>query len=766
MHTFRKYISNRGSALLMVISTMTALMITCMAMFFTVLASRSTTYAILNQKQAYQGSLSIYDMLMNDAQSDVSAFREKMLSMAVGDYIETSGSGEDLGDYTVSIKRLADEIIDGTVNQVFDIVVSSTVNGVTETVHSQTSYNPGSPGENLVGDPSVSISPTFAATGYVPNDVYLDMGEFYSDVYFDNEVTFFALNGGGQLHVYGDVNCAGSAIYTPGFQWNNRQNGERPITISIRNTLTATGGSNTTYKTGDRYLIGGNAYINDAFQNTFIYVNGDLHLGGSNQNTARFFVHGDVYTDLDNPEGYIFTDGNFYTSGGSPKNVNNKRTWSDVGGSNMNGIEVLKYDEMITELDQRTQTNTYYKWKIDDDKSSVDPKAVPDVNLDGSIGNHQKLTINSKTEPVYIVHEDAYNASNVPSEYKLSDAELDSKWKKGCVITDIDVNISDGNPYFVIIIDTGDDPDNVYTIRVLGNTSGLKGTNKYFTWNGGSNVRPIILTKGRGSVVIDVPSGVIYQDVNYGVMLHYNWWVLHGYSTDFGTANGNLSNNSTAIYGSTLKPYIHVNCGEYCTDGCNNPGNITITDSEEVCTRETHPAGVSKTKKTAKCGIHGTEITYCEYCEEFMVKDNFGKYCFCKDHVDKGKVTSALSTYSNANKATDGSVIIPNCNIYLISSDESSEFRFGRDPYENLVSYNSMIGYVYAPYQTFSAEEGATGNYLRFMGGMTVSDYIFRSDRMFLLCMPDKNPADLMSNESLKHRYTVAKDWKIELVTH
>ncbi len=766
MHTFRKYISNRGSALLMVISTMTALMITCMAMFFTVLASRSTTYAILNQKQAYQSSLSIFDMLMNDAQSDVSAFREKMLSMAVGDYIETSGTSEDLGDYTVSIKRLSDEVVEGTVNQVFDIVVSSTVNGVTETVHSQTNYNPGSPGENLVGDPSVSISPTFAATGYVPNDVYLDKGRFFSDVYFDNEVTYFAVNGGGEMHLYGDVNCAGSAIFAPGFQWNSRSG--RPVTVAIRNTLTARSGANTTYLKGDKYLVGGDAYIRDPLQNTFVYINGDLHLDGDVGGALKdipYFVNGDVYTDMTQLNN-LYCNGTLYSFDGATNRGKTPRTWDDVAGTTINDLKVLSHDEMIIELDKRTQTNTYYKWKIDDDPASVDDKAVPDVNLDSSIGNHQKLTINSKTEPVYIVHEDAYNSSNVPSEYGMSDSDLDNKWKSGCVITDIDVNIWDGNPYFFIIIDTGDNPDNVYTIRVQGNTNGPKGNNKYFTWNGGSNVRPIILTKGRGSVVIDVPPGVIYQDVNYGLICHYNWWVLDGESTDFGTPNGNFSNNSTLISPETLKPLVHTTCGQYCTDGCNDPGKITVTDSEEVCSRDMHPAGVSKTKKTVKCSVHDVEVTYCPYCEELLVKDSFGMYNFCKDHVDKTKAAAALSSKPNANKATDGTAIIPNCNIYLISSDESSEFRFGRDQNEGVLGYNAMIGYVYAPYQTFSSETDVSGGYLNFMGGMTVSDYIFHSDSSFIMCLPDKNPADLMSDDSLKHRYTVAKDWKIELVTH
>lgn len=756
MHTFRKYISNRGSALFMVISTMTALMITCMAMYFTVLASRSTIYAVFNQKQSYQSSMSIFDFLYNDlGTSPENSLRDKMFKMSVNEEFTASGSEEHLGDYTVTITKIKDAE-GGAKGGVYDIIVSSTIDGVTETVHSQINLQtaPATEGGN---NPSLSIAPTFAATGYVSNDVYLNQGTFRSDMTFDSEITHFGTYGtSSELHIYGDVNCSGSVIFEDGFQWNNRSNGTRPITVAIRNTLTATSNTSMDFKQGDTFMIGGDAYIGCKLGNAVVYINGDLHLSDGNFSGVTYFVNGDLYTDLGvDYAGSLFVNGNVYSSNGSPRTVNGLKTWDEVVGQSVSRCdEVLSRDDMITQLDRRTQTNTYYKWTIDDSPTSTDDKAVPDVNLD--TGNYQTpLTVG--TQPLYIVHEDAYTSSNNPYG---NDSQLDAQWRKGCIIKDI--NVTTSGPFF-IIVDTGDDPDNVYTIRVQGNTDGPKGSKKYFTWNAGTSARPIVLVKGNGSVVIDVPEGVIYQDVNNGVIAHYNWWVLCG-----GTLDATSGGSSSTLYlgdNHTLDNYVHMTCGKNCSDGCYN--HVTTTTSTEQCDRAAHPAGVDRTKVTAKCSTHGIEVTYCPYCEEVMVKDMFGYWNFCKDHVDKKNVEAKLKDNNLANKETDGKTLVyPNCNIYLISSDESSEFRFGRDPNGNLLNKNFMIGYVYAPYQTFMCENTDVGDFLRFMGGMTVSDYNFLSKGTFIMCQPDKNPAELMGDDALKHKYEVSKDWKLEFVTH
>ena len=760
MHTFRKYISNRGSALFMVISTMTALMITCMAMYFTVVAARSTTFAIFNQKQSYQNSLSIFDMLLNDAQNEHSDFRDMMLDMEIGDEISTSGSDKYLGDYVISVKRLENQKEGGVLNHVFDIIVTTTVKGVSETVHSQTYYQPPSVKDEILENPNISMSPTFAATGYVPNDVYLDRGRFYCDVYFDNEITYFGAYDGSQLFNHGDINCAGSVVFRDGKSWFPDSKTNSPIVFAVRNNLTMKD-SSINMKSTDKILVGGNLYLGSEIHNAEIYVNGDLYLTKQNQ-SCKFFVNGNIYVEcFSNPSNYVWCNGTIYDSNNK---ITKQDTWDNYAKTNKN---ILSYNDMILELDRRTQTNPYYKWTISDDV----------VNLDKTIGNHQKLTVEASNKPLYIVHQDAYSTNNA-AYAGYNDEENDKKWKNGCVIEDIDVSAVYDHAF--IIIDTGDNPDNVYTIRVKPNRYDNKGNKNVFSWTGSQadSIRVRVLVKGRGSVVIDVPDGVTYQDTDFSVMAHYNWWIICGGQKPENYGPYDTSAGTVQMSPDTLSKYLHSKCGSGCTS-C----HYEVTTSTETCTREVSDGkggtkicsdrdgdGVVEYKKVIKCKDHGYEATYCPYCESHLIKDIKGDYNLCKDHVDTKAVLSKFNNSSNKdqwNKDQSGNVIYPTSNIYLVSSAESADFRFGRKLDNTYITWNCMIGYIYAPYMTFFGAGGDAGNaVVKFMGGMTVSDYNFFSEASFLMCVPDNNPAELMDPECLKHRYTAVKDWKITLKTH
>ncbi len=760
MHTFRKYISNRGSALFMVISTMTALMITCMAMYFTVLASRSTTYTIFNQKQAYQSAASIYEMLRNDiAGNQFGPLVKALNDMEVTDinivdesnpkaprvFEYTPGAddptAELMGDIKVEVSRLEDGLDSkGRMGRLFDFTITVSVDGVTDTVHN-VMWIPYEDEGGEPGNPNPTVSPTFAATGYVPNDVYLDRGRFNSDVFFDNETTYFGAYDSSQLFVNGNINCAGSVVVKQDKAWFN-DSGLSTI-FSVRNTLTIEYGNPMDGKTGDKIYVGGDMYLNRNIKNYSVFVNGDLHIGIENQN-ANFYVNGDIYIESNcNPSNNYWCNGTIYDPNGK---IVSQGTWTDKAASDTN---VPTLNEMLIDLDQRTQTNVYYKWIIDEDE-------IPEVRLDGT-GNRKTLNISSTGENVNIVYGSA-------------------EWGKGCVIDDIVVNT---NGYFFIIIDTGDNPDNVYTIRVKANRTGKDGVKNLFSWTGerGDTVRPIILVKGRGSVVIDVPEKVIYQEVDKSALAHYNWWILCG---------GNLptvqdgNHTTTWLSPDKLLPYVHSKCGHDCTDGC----TFEVTESEETCTREVGGVVCGEKKLTVSCKKHRkdsnadgdyndpgdfiNEVTYCPECEKTLVTDNYGEYNICKDTVDKLKIDSTASGYmSKLNLDSAGNVIYPHTNIYLVSSDESSDMRFGLKPDGGAVTYNAMIGYVYAPYVTYYAAGGDQGQVsIKYMGGMTVSDYNFFSESKFIMCKPDKNPMDLMGDDSFKHKITGNKDWKIELVTH
>lgn len=792
MHTFRKYISNRGSALFMVISTMTALMITCMAMYFTVLSSRSAIYATFNQKQSYQSAVSIYEMILNDAQAKDSALREKLLDMEEYDEIVAHGEDELLGEYTVTIIRLPNQDEDGVTCNVFDIVVTTKVNGVSETVHSQTIFQPPSSIESVVSNPNVAISPTFAATGYVPNDVYLDRGRFRSDVYFDNEITYFGAYDNGQLFIHRDINCSGSVVIKQGKSWKTQDDklAKRsfPTVFAVRNTLTVEGGGDeiNAEVSGDKIYVGGNMYLYKVIKNYDIYVNGDLHLYAENQNT-NFYVNGNVYLHTNsNPSNApygIWCNGEIISDNGNGSNLK-KGTWAqaiETAKNNPSMREVMKYDDFINDLDMRTQTTPYYKWIIDKDD-------VPIKNAE--------ITINQSAQVVNIEHGSA-------------------EWSTGCILKNINVQIGGG--FFFIIVDTGDDPDNVYTIQVQANRT-YNGEKKYFSWSGekGDSVRPIVLVKGRGSVVIDVPAGVIYQDVDDGVLCHYNWWILSG--MDVSSNGNNGTQHLTDQGGNNLSQYVHTKCGHGCTEGCVfeevnkyicEECKDTTYDKNEVqkctaskeggnckwevekCERVLETAGggekiCGKQKVTVRCKTHTkttpkvageakdahwdeyiTEVSYCPNCETYMVKDNYGYYNICQDTVNKSAVSSKASSFANLERDSHNNIIYPTCNVFLISCEESADVRYGHRPDGSVISKNTMIGYLYAPYVTFFAAGGDQGaDALKYMGGMTVSDYNFFSEAVLIICKPDKNPTDLMNPASRGSIFRVSKDWKISLKTH
>ena len=747
MHTFRKYISNRGSALFMVISTMTALMITCMAMYFTVLASRSTTYAIFNQKQSYQNSTSIYDMVVNNGLSPTSDLYKQMEKMSVGETLTTPPTEDEyLGTYTVTITKLSE-------NE-YDIVVSSTVDGVTETVHNVISITNSTEEVPLDGSPSVSIAPTFAATGYVPNDVYLDKGHFRSDVFFDNEVTYFGAYDSSELFGYGDISCGGSVVMTQGKGMTLCKD-NKPITFSVRGNLTVPSlNRDPGLVSGSKVLIGGNFYQSYELKNCDIYVNGDVFLMGGNLNdsSTRYFVNGNVYlTNGAQTPPNLYCNGSLFVI---------KDKWDAVVDGNhvgvagpgttdgtINGKTVYSYNTIITELDNRTQTNTYYKWTVKDSE----------ISKNGSI-NHQDIVVNNYNQPAEIVW---------GSE----------QWGTGCDVDHIYINGCDGGAGF-IIIDTGDDPNNVYTMRLEANRTGPNGE-KLFSWTGakGDNVHIRVLVKGRGSVVFDVPKGVTYQDTDKSIIAHYNFWILcggkdpHSYTTHNGDSDTKLLNPDT------MASFVHKCTGNDCKN------SITISEAKDDkneqirCSREVayevngtiqHKI-CNEVKMVAKCSKHDIEVTYCPKCEMSYVQDLEGNYKICKDHIDPSAVKNKAgnSTEYNRDKTTN-EVIIPTTNIYFVSCDESANFNFGYRPDgKTFLTSNSTVGYVYAPYITFFANTGGSGNdAVKFMGGMTVSDYNFLSDQTFIMCVPDKSPTDLMDPDDLKQKFKVSKDWKVELVTH
>ncbi len=795
MQLLRKYTSNRGSALFMVISTMTALMISCMAMYFSVISSRSTQYAIFNQQQSKQSASSINDaMIAGMMDGQLSTLTDAMTKLKEGEKLSAGANGfkelglatgkendSDLGAYTVEIMRLPNETVGGVEKMVFDITTTSVVNGSNSVYHTIIYY------EAAEAEAAPATAQVFAATGYVPNDVFLDGGKFVTDVFFDNEMTIVNAYGGKNMELWGDLSTGGSLLSHQYLIPSKT----RKQTFAIRNTYTADFNGPVDFadiKEKSIVMTGGDCIIKQqgGFNNALVYTLGNWYAFGNGMDDSIHFVDGDVYLheDISGKASNFYTNGKVYlVKGGSTVDkpiitgeVSPKGKWS----STIKDVDknYMTVDEMIKTLDEKTATNTYYKWVINDSEPKKD-KYVKELDETNKKAVHKTLKfVQSKSD------------SNVVPTIIL-------KYRKGveegCVIDD--VTSDNGNQYnnITLIIDTGEDEDNTYTIRVQPNRDftgpGGKPDNKKeaFSWypysSHSTSTYMSILVKGRGSVVVDVPKGVTYQDLDSVKFMHYGWFVLGG-GTEDTTKYGSLYKErynsdggyweSSTIYDANnidkgvdgiksdegLERFIHTTCksGE---GGCGC--EYKETDSTNKCPK----CGGKMT--VVKCTVHGTLNEYCANCKPEKKAKHEGE---CKNHVGREEIDKYLASHSTLKdrmEDSEGNVIYPNTNIFLISCEESANIRLSITEAGTKIKQNSFFGYIYAPYMTFKAYgENAGGGMVRLFGGMTVSDYIIDDSMSIVACWPDKMPNDLMSDECKKDAMqgVASKGWKISLKAH
>lgn len=757
-HSLRKYLSNRGSALFMVLSTMTALMITCMAMYFSVVSSRSTQYAVFNEQQSYQSALSINDTLLAGLKDGSLATGSKDLLTALskmneGDKMSTNGNGfaslsstgtktdeDQLGAYSTDITRLLDETVDGEVNMTFDIATTTSVNGVTDTVHTIVHIKKASK------DKPPAPTQVFAATGYVPNDVFLDGGRFITDVFFDNEHTIVNAYGGKNMELWGNLSTGGS-LTVHGYLIPSTT---KPATFAIRNTYTANFNQPVKFAAGSEkstVYIGGNCVLNNVngFENANVYINGDLYVrGGANLTISNYFVNGNVYIE----NGYWINLSTTRCNGtvdasknaGGGINAPIAGTWT----STATDLGFLTPGEALTQLDALTATNTYYKWTINSSDAS---KSDYIRELDDSVpGRATKKVINF-----------TQNSENpIPTAY-LNYSETE----KGCIITDV-VNDPGNTAYnnLTVVIDTGDDPDNIYTIRVKPNRDfDGDGVKESFSWYPddyfNASRRVSVLVKGRGSVVIDVPEGVVYQDMSMTAFMHYNWFILKGGTVNTTTYPGKEIYNPAADSGSddtNFARFVHTECG-HAGDAC----TYETSSSTEKC------SSCNGNKTAVTCPRHEFTTEYCPNCEPNRV-DSIN----CKNRVDRQKIDEYLAANpgiaAKMEKDASGNLIYPTTNIFLISCEESADIRLSTTIGGDLILQNSFFGYIYAPYMTFKAYgNNAGGGMVRLMGGLTVSDYIIDDSMSMTACWPERMPTELMSDECRQDQLDaiVSKSWKI-----
>ena len=795
VHSLRKYLSNRGSALFMVLSTMTALMITCMAMYFAVVSSRSAGFAVFNQQQSYQSAISIAEMTVADLSAILSNSGVDINSVEVGKtFLTTDGNGfktlnpgasnaDDhyLGAYDVTMTRLANEKIGNEEYFTVDIAVTTSVSGVKEVYHQVVNIIQ----ENGTPDRKGKI---FASTGYVPNDSFLSKGRFFSDVYVSNEDTVLGAFEKSELHFFQDIFCENSLTVLDNATPQNYK--KTSITHAVRGDYNIGKGSTSLGFNGGSYIfVGKDMHLSRGMSvsggNLEVYILGNLYLepGAINlgSTSLRFYVAGDVIInqpidDINKMPGVIYCheirdkekqpkyDKILEKMSGEDSTFKEIKDWKTT---NKVGNMSYSFEEAIKILEQKTPDIKYKLWQLDESKLSG---AIGTTQADGTIDGGTKKTLNFKS----INNQNAYRPITLSYEEDgpgciIQDIYLDRKEdKNGNLLEGFtrDGGTEDGKMP-TLIIDTGDDPSNTYVIRLQANnqytykdSANKDVTVNYFSWrpktSSGLAKYPIqVLVKGNGSVVIDVPEGVVYQDSSSCHIMHYNWYMLGDTSSGIAYETENnvpimYYKNSQGIQGNIYE-YVHSSCDDDC--GCKI--KYTTKKASDKCAY----CG-SDVTYTVTCSMHG-EYTICPKCDvEYF--DSEGKpdkdkiVGLCKDRVEKIECINKLEAIDSAakpvNRDKNGNIIVPNCNIYLISCSESAAFRFGRTiDDKSTIEMNCFMGFIYAPYMSYKANgNGGGGEYYMHVGGMVVSDYKFLSLNRFVACWPSVYPPEnVLDQDSL-----------------
>lgn len=821
-HVFKKYTSNRGSALFMVISTMTALLISVMAMYFAMVSSRQTQYAVFNKMQASQTSQSIVNIVYQSIADPANhaagggVLLQQMKDLDVGESISTGANGfasldpnsvtgldeSQLGAYSVTITRLPDK--DGKLQ--YDVMVMSSVDGNRDAVHmtygysETTEYTPGEGEDGGGGDAEL-----FAATGYVPNDAYISGGYYLTNVFYDTQFTYMNTFGGSgenriglDLSTGGDLMLGSDAMSVVHSASNDAISTEDvskigPVTWAIRGNFYPNLGSDMGMRGGSQILVGGDmiwpganvgfAVKNDGYTGSVptsdhvcIYVNGDFNYSGSDlKSNTWVFVNGNVTNIGWNKQ----TNARLFVTGTAEERAEKTKdlhTQTPVEEWKVSGefAEGLTYDEAMELLGSKTQTIAYYKWDISGNTTTADTKHV-DIRLNSTNNdwNDNGTVIPANQRNFIFAYDENADSAALIKKADGTGGNESGAIGKTFVIDSINTRNS-GNGHKrgqTIIIDTGNDPDNIMTIKLNATAQETVNgeTHDVFSWfpeDGNATTgfdvpdhKRLVLLKGRGTVLLDLPAGVTYEDATQQLTCHVGWFLIEGGKITEEEGYLDFSGiDQQGKYSAKIVPYIHKTCGE--GDGC----TFSTSESTSTCKE----CGNALT--TVTCSVHGDVNKYCANChpEKNDRKD------WCVNHIDKGKFDSFYTTLAGNEKAavtdaSDNSIIYPSTNIMLVSCDESTEMRFSQTLNGSGISHNTFFGFLYAPYVSYLAAGGAqAGGLLKLCGGMTVGDYDIQAINAYIGCYPDKMPNELAGmagggNMSGGKLGGTTKSWKIEI---
>lgn len=737
-HTLRKYLSNRGSALFMVLSTMTALLIAVMAMYFSVVSSRTVQYAVFNQEQSYQSALSLQNAMTSNLTSSgpMGALLTKITqeSFKEGDTISTSGNDflafggtnedqDNVGAYDVTITRLKNETVNSKECLTFDVATTVSVNGVQDTTHAIIHIQ-------LAEDENFPAnSELFAATGYVPNNAFISGGWYVTRSSYDNEFTYVNVYTAGDSQ-FADLYCGGS-LEVDGklMSLSETKGGKKPYTWVVRGDMYINGGFEAQFGSATagqgKIYVGGDLYVDGSdltWSYTDIYVIGDAYFGGGNLNGAdhKLYVHGDLTVDANLKPDFIYCNGTAKHKGAD---ITTKQEWPEKD-----------VDAAIKFINEKTASHEFQKWE---------------VKADNYNGHKEYIAFNSTGAEVV----DSKSGKTIPAGTYVWELPWTDDGVKEHYADIVDIyDLGGGATCYTIIFDTGNDPNNILYLRLNGNIDyDEDGTKEFFRWVPNNNGKQVsILYTGQGSVVASVDKGVKYAASRKEVLCHKSIFDVMDGSVSY----GGTSEPSVSLTVENMRKIIHTEC-EGCTSCI-----YTVEDSTKTCST------CGKKMKTIICENHSYYNTCCveATCDVGKLSpqpDEWGKYHdLCVNRIDK----AAFNTYA-ASKGKAG-LEIPTVNFFLVSCDESAEMFLSpymyKDDGGNMVlesfSENHFFGFIYAPYMTYKGMKAGGGAGLAMCGGMVVSDYILNDSVYYMNCYPTFMPEQLgATGGKLAH---ADKSWK------
>ncbi len=757
-HALRKYITPCGSALFMVVSTMAALIVLVTAMYMSVLSSRQVQYATFDQEQAYVTSTSIGDMVYSTIpknaalQSAISGLKNK------GDSISTNGNGfsafggtqdddQRLGAFDATITY----VYDLESQKIYDLAVTVENNGVYETSHTFIKVSPGKTPDMR------RISNFFTSTGYLPTDIWIKKVVTDSEVYFDNEyvkMTYHDLGSAADDMIY---NYSLTALGTVDIDLNGSN---KAIKGTLEKPLTWTIGVDLNYTPQNNNIdMGGNSSKDTGK----MYIGRDFTYGGSNTKTIAQYT--DVYVMRDcylnsrtTLNGNLYIDGNLIIPVGQNPNdygvvVNGELK---VNGSiiHPDGTPVTRAGVIAGDHWDPVNKN----WDVSLAKDFMNAKLTPSA--------WPAWTVNSVDDNIDI----RFTSANNNTVYIDKDGTLGA-WSQE----------QDSQNHF-IIIDTGKEITDVRNLTISANNNDKHDGGEAFSWDPWNAYKTTVLTVGKGTLVLNVPDDVIYQDKSELFFGNIAWYTLRGGKVTVG-GDGNLEFSRGDKWGETAGKLVDII----------NDNKLIVQKSElkaanesgaceyELVTTTIKVNGKDQERKYYTCKTHGgwydtaREDDSCTEIDDYIAGNGESLCAGRINHKAFDKYYSSpegSGAYDNVKKfyknyggyaSSWEDYIYPNVNIYIASDSENARINFGESDYSNGEVVRGMyFGYVYAPYMTFYVKShGGENGTVRSIGGLVVSDIVLAVGAEFLFAQPDRSILGLMDKNWQEAGSWADKSWRL-----